>query len=196
MRIDPARCVRNGISGPGIESFIEDILLDMVTNNQDKLQAFAKKAITVAPTQELVDELTAEIEKTIAMRDAVVGDRPSDKAQRDSLNASIATQREELAGLAADKYQHAVKSAVAFSGANDFLEIWNSDDRVATIMALKTIIKQIEIHPSEDGKKLNQWDLKRLGWKVNLTRIRIVWADGTVTDGRELAGLTVASDAQ
>jgi len=194
-RLDSSKCTANNISGPGIEAFVYDILLDMVSNNPERLADFAQRAVAVEPSVERRDEIKAEIVELEAMRDAIAGTGRVADAQRSSLNASIAAAREELAGLVAAKHQHKIMTQVAFSGAKDFLEIWNSDDRVAMIMALKTIIKQVEIRPIEAGKKLNQWDLKRLGWKVNLTRVRIVWIDETVTDGAALAALKKAPDA-
>jgi DNA invertase Pin-like site-specific DNA recombinase len=194
-RLDKSKCVYNAISGPGIEAFVYDILLDMVSNNPERLADFAQRAISVEPSIERQDEIKSEIVELEGMREAILGTSRVAIAQRDSFNASIATAREELAGLVAAKQQYKMMTQVAFSGAKDFLEIWNSDDRVAMIMALKTIIKKVEIRPIETGKKLNQWDLKRLGWKVNLTRVRIVWIDETVTDGADLAALKKAPDA-
>lgn len=194
-RLDSSKCTANNISGPGIEAFVYDILLDMVSNNPERLADFAQRAVAVEPSVERQDEIKAEIVELEDMRDAIAGTGRVVDARRDSLNASIAAAREELAGLVAAKHQHKMMTQVAFSGAKDFLEIWNSDDRVAMIMALKTIIKQVEIRPIEAGKKLNQWDLKSLGWKVNLNRVRIVWIDETVTDGADLAALKKAPDA-
>lgn len=194
-RIDAGRCSANLISGPGIESFVYDILLEYVTSNPTRLAELSKVVLEVEPDPGRQEELKSEIDELVALRDAVTGSNRVATAQRDSFDASIAAAREELATLVSKKHQHKMMTQAAFSGAKDFLELWNSNDRTALIMALKSVISRIEILPNT-GKKMNQWDLKRLGWKVNLNRVRIVWRNGEVLDGPALAIAAEASDAR
>jgi DNA invertase Pin-like site-specific DNA recombinase len=186
----------NMISGPGLEAFVYDILSMLIAQDNGLIAQYSNLRSVDVSTDDRQKEIIAEISEMEALVAGIIGNSRVIVAQRDSLNASIAAAREELANLIVSKNHAESFSRVAFSSTEEFDKLWNSTDRPSLILALKTIIRQIEIVPNSSGVKMNQWDLKKRGWKVNLDRVRIVWNDGTVFDGAALAKPIEAPDAQ
>jgi len=185
----------NMISGAGIESFIYDILTKLIAEDNGLVKQYSNLRAVDSTVDERRIQIESDIKELEVELAAVQGTSRVSMVRRDSILAGISELRSELASLVISKNHAESFSKVAFSSITEFDKIWNSTDRPTLILALKSIIKQIEVVPNSTGVKMNQWDLKRRGWKVNVARVRIVWNDGTVFDGAALAEPLEAPDA-
>lgn len=173
---DKAR-MANSISAIGLELAIKTIVMPIIDNKE----LFNKLATTTIITDSEIDTKKTVIENRIQKIKGYI-ESESDEELKKGHRLNLSNALEDLKNLNATVEVNKVYVSNALSSSDKFEEMWDSANKFSILSALKGIIKKIEIVPLGDNKKLNQHDLKRLGWLLDYNRVNIIWNNGEVTN--------------
>jgi hypothetical protein len=165
----------NHITAIGLEAFLYQMLSELATNKPEVLADLGKKVETVDMYAEKRAELTAklvEIDSKISVE--------VDALSKEGLKYMRNIVTKELTDLEQDANAVATLAKVAFEGAAQFKQAWDSNSRQHLSLALGAIIDKVVILPKKKAKSMNWMSIKNAGWTVNLHRVEIHWANGTV----------------
>lgn len=180
--VDKANCSDpNFIIADGIEQFFYDFLSEMAEQRPDVLVELGSRA-------EVIDANAgkrAELQATLAELDEKYAAETS-ALSREGIKHMRGIVAKQISDLDADAYAAMTLAKVAFEGAAQFKQAWESDNRSHLMLALRTIIDKVVITPANQTKKMNWKSLAKAGWTTNLHRITIHWANGTVMNMAEV----------
>ena len=165
----------NLISASSIEGFVYDLLVGLAESNPQFLEDLGKPQDVVDKNAGLRAQLEAELKTIEENLAAETNDRKIAGLKGERLFVT-----NQLKDIAADVRAAQVLSRVVFEGADQFKTLWDSGDKYNLSLALSALIDSIIIEPSQMHPKMNHHQLAKLGWKANLYRVSIKWANGVV----------------
>jgi hypothetical protein len=180
--VDKDKCaVANYIVTDGIEKFFYDLISDLAETKPEMLK-------TLATREEVIDQHAdkkAELTLKLASLEEQIN-KETDTLSKEGLKHMRSIVSKQIVELEQDAYGAALQTRVAFEGAAQFKQAWDSDNRTHLSLALRTIIDKVVIHPAKSVKKMNWKSLNAAGWPCNLHRVTIHWANGTVMNLGEI----------
>jgi len=180
--VDKHKCaVANYINTDGIEKFFYDLISDLAETKPDMLIKLGTREEVIDQHADKRAELTL---KLASIDEQIVAE--SDALSKEGLKHMRNIVSKQIVELEQDAYGAALQTRVAFEGAAQFKQAWDSNNRTHLSLALRTIIDKVVIHPAKSVKKMNWKSLNAAGWPCNLHRITIHWANGTVMNLGEI----------
>jgi len=180
--VDKDKCaVANYIVTDGIEKFFYDLISDLAETKPEMLKKLATREEVIDQHADKRAELTlklASIEEQIK--------NETDTLEMEGLKHKRNIVSNQIVELEQDAYGAALQTRVAFQGAAQFKQAWDSGNRTHLSLALRTIMDKVVIHPAKSVKKMNWKSLNAAGWPCNLHRVTIHWANGTVMNLGEI----------
>jgi hypothetical protein len=174
--LDKTKCTNpNFINTDNLEKFFYDMLSELAETKPEMLVSLGTREEVVDQNAEKRAELTLKLKDLEAKIEA-----EQDALTKEGLRHMRNIVSKQIVEIEQDAYAATVLAKVAFEGAAQFKQAWDSNNRTHLMLAMRTIIDKIVILPTEVTGKMNWITLKKLNWPVNLNRVVIHWANGTV----------------
>ncbi len=174
--LDKTKCTNpNFINTDNLEKFFYDMLSELAETKPEMLVSLGTREEVVDQNAEKRAELTLKLKDLEAKIEA-----EQDALTKEGLRHMRNIVSKQIVEIEQDAYAATVLAKVAFEGAAQFKQAWDSNNRTHLMLAMRTIIDKIVILPTEVTGKMNWVTLKKLNWPVNLNRVVIHWANGTV----------------
>ena len=174
-------CAGNQIAAIGLEETIYDLVYAIVSN-KDLYDAVTDKSRNAVVDVQTSDEL-AKLEE-LADLEADLQTVRSPRAKAD-LEESILSVKGEIAQLRAKQAgMLALAKHTNIAAPDLFKQAWDAEDRVQAQLYVQSLFKDVIIRKS--AQKHNHHYYKKLGWKMDIDRVTVVFHDGTSVDLRDI----------
>jgi len=168
------KCAGNQVAAIGLEESIFDITYAIVS--KPELYSLVSSKSNGVEVKVQSSEETALLEELAAVESDLAAVR-SAKAKAD-LEQSIATIKAQIALIHAKQASLLTLAKHTSIGAPElFKQAWENEDRVKAQIYMQSIFKHIVIAKSE--QKHNHHYYKKLGWKMDIDRVTLVFHDGS-----------------
>ena len=173
--------VANYIVTDGIEKLIYDLISKLAETKPEMLKKLATREEVIDQHADKRAELTL---KLASLEEQIKNE--VDSLELEGLKHMHGIASKQIVELEQDAYGAALQTRVAFEGAAQFKQAWDSGNRTHLFLALRTILDKVVIHPAKSVKKMNWKSLNAAGWPCNLHRVTIHWANGAVMNLGEI----------